>query len=190
MAMVLGTCVIADDIEMELDPLTYPEEIPIPEPTETTPEEALAMPTFEPRTRNSPLIEIYDSGCTRHMTPDCHRLINYRSIPPKHINAANQESFSAIGEGNMKIEVPNGVTSTTIRLRNVLYAPNMGCTLISISQIDQAGYSVAFQDGKCIVRNPKDQVIAQIPKTKGLYRVEHNPIYALSAETLTLDELH
>jgi hypothetical protein len=90
------------------------------------------------------------------MTPDRHRLINYRSIPPKPINAANQESFSAIGEGDMKIEVPNGATSTTIRLRNVLYALNMGCTLISISQINQAGYSVAFQDRKCIVRNPKD----------------------------------
>jgi hypothetical protein len=48
MAMVLGTCAIANDIKMELDPLTYPEEFPIQEPTETTPEEALAMPTFEP----------------------------------------------------------------------------------------------------------------------------------------------
>ena len=66
----------------------------------------------------------------------------------------------------------------------------MGCTLISISQIDQAGYSVAFKDGKCIIRNRKDKIVAQIPKSRGLYRVEHTPDYALHAETLTLDELH
>jgi len=58
----------------------------------------------------------------------------------------------------MIIQAPNGATPTMIKLRNVLYAPGIGCTLISISQIDQAGYSVAFQDGKCIVRNLKNRV--------------------------------
>ena len=66
----------------------------------------------------------------------------------------------------------------------------MGNTLISISQIDQAGYSVAFQNGKCVIRNPKDHIVAQIPKSHDLYRVEPDPVYTLSAETLTLDELH
>jgi hypothetical protein len=82
----------------------------------------------------------------------------------------------------MMIQAPNGTTATKIRLRNVLYAPNMGCTLILISQIDQ--------DGKCIVRNPKNKIVAQIPRSKGLYQVEQEPIYVLSAETLSLDELH
>ena len=124
------------------------------------------------------------------MTPDRHRLVNYRAIPPKPISAANQESFSAIGVGDMFIHAPNGSTSTKIQLRYVLYAPNMGCTLISISQIDQAGYSVAFQDGKCIVCNLKNRVVAQIQRTKDLYHVKRDPTYALTAETLTLDELH
>lgn len=187
MAMVLGASMLADEIETDLNAPAYPEEIPLPE---TTPEQAFAMPESQRRTRNSPSTEIYDSGCTRHMTPDRHRLINYQSIPPKSIGAANQETFSAIGEGDMITYAPNGSTPTKIRLRKVLYAPNMGCTLISISQIDQAGYSVAFQDGKCVIRNPRDQVVAQIPRSNGLYRVEETPFYALSAETLTLDELH
>jgi hypothetical protein len=90
----------------------------------------------------------------------------------------------------MIVHAPNGPTPTKIRLRNVLYAPNMGCTLISISQIDQAGYSVAFQDGKCVIRNPKSKIVAQIPRSNRLYQVEETPFYALSAEALTLDELH
>ena len=66
----------------------------------------------------------------------------------------------------------------------------MGNTLISISQINQAGYSIAFQNRKCVICNPKDHIVAQIPKSHGLYRVKPDPVYALSAETLTLDELH
>ena len=186
MAMVQGTSVIADETALKPETPSYPEEIPV----QMTSEQAFAMPSNGRRTSNSPSAEIYDSGCTRHMTPDRHRLINYRSIAPKSIGAANQELFSAIGEGDMIVYAPNGPTPTKIRLRNVLYAPNMGCTLISISQIDQAGYSVAFQNGKCVIRNPRDQVVTQIPRSNGLYRVEETPFYALSAETLTLDELH
>jgi hypothetical protein len=142
MAMVLGTSAI-NKICNDITLFNYPGEIPVPNPTESTIEQALAMPTSQQMTH---LVEIYDSGCTRHMTPDRHRLINYRTIPPKPISAANQESFSAIGVGEMMIQAPNGTTATKIRLQNVLYAPNMGCTLISISQIDQARYSVSFQD--------------------------------------------
>ena len=90
----------------------------------------------------------------------------------------------------MIVYAPNSLKPTKICLRNVLYAPNMGCTLISISQIDQAGYSVAFQNGKCVIWNQRDQIVAQIPRSNGLYRVEETSFYALSAETRTLDELH
>ena len=190
MAMVQGTSAIADEMASKPETPSYPEEIPVPEPAKTTSEQAFAMPSNGRRMNNSPCAEIYDSGCTRHMTPDRHRLINYRSITPKSIGAANQESFSAIGEGDMIVYTPNGPTPTKIRLHNVLYALNMGCTLISISQIDQAGSSVAFQDRKCVIRNPKNQVVAQIPRSNGLYQVEETSFHALSAETLTLDELH
>jgi len=70
MAMVLGASMIAEDIETELNTPTFPDEIPVPEPTATTPEQAIVMPADERQTSNSPSIEIYDSGCTRHMTPD------------------------------------------------------------------------------------------------------------------------
>jgi hypothetical protein len=187
MAMVLGTSVIADN---EPEMLTYPEEIPVPKPVKMTPVQAFVMPPYEQQTNSSPSVEIYDSGCLRHMTPDQHCLINYCAISPKPISTANQELFSAIGAGNMYIQALNGVTSTRIRLWNVLYMPSIGSTLVLISQIDQTRYSVAFQNGKCIIHNLKDHVVAQIPKTRGLYQIEQDPIYTLSAETLTLDKLH
>ena len=175
---------------MKPNPFTHSKEIPVPEATVMDPEKVLATPTNKQQASWTSSSEIYDSGCTWHMVLDCHRLTNYQAIPLKPINAANQESFSAIKEGEMTIHTLNGSTSMKIKLQNVLYVPNMRNTLILISQINQVGYSVAFQDRKCVICNPKDCIVAQIPKSHGLHQVKPDPVYALSAETLTLNELH
>ena len=38
----------------------------------------------------------------------------------------------------MRISMPNNRTTTTILLKDVLYAPKMGITLVSIGKIDAA----------------------------------------------------
>ena len=86
-------------------------------------------------------------------------------IPPKVIGAMSQVTFSAIRAGDMIIRTLNGGELTKIKLHDVLYTPNLGCTLISIGKIDNAGYAVTFRGGKCIIQNHEDQVITHIPKT-------------------------
>ena len=44
----------------------------------------------------------------------------------------------------MCITMPNGRTMTQILLKDVLYVPKMGVTLVSIGKIDTAGYAVLF----------------------------------------------
>jgi hypothetical protein len=70
MAMVECTSRTANGVENGFDDFIFPEEIPVPEPIVTAPEQVFSTPTDERRMRNSPSIEIYDSGCTRHMTSD------------------------------------------------------------------------------------------------------------------------
>ena len=70
MAMVQGTSAIADEMALKPETPSYPEEVPVPGLTKTTSEQAFAMPANQRWTSNSPSMEIYDSGCTRHMTPD------------------------------------------------------------------------------------------------------------------------
>ncbi|KAI0702736.1 hypothetical protein C8Q76DRAFT_597673, partial [Earliella scabrosa] len=54
-------------------------------------------------------VEVYDSGATRHISPYRERFESYRELnPPRAITAANGEKFMAIGEGEMRVEVPNG----------------------------------------------------------------------------------
>ena len=92
----------------------------------------------------------------------------------------------------MIIRTPNGGEFTEITLRDILYAPNLGCTLISIGRIDDTRCTVTFKGGTCFIQNQENQVITQIPKMQGLYRVEHDEssAYALTTEVLTLDKLH
>ena len=51
------------------------------------------------------------------------------------------QEFEATGLGDMHIELPNGQSKSQILLKNVLYAPAMGLTLVSISKIAKARFT-------------------------------------------------
>jgi hypothetical protein len=143
---------------------------------------------------HGPVIELYDSGSTRHISPyrECFETLS--NIPPKPFTAANKQSFNAIGVGEMVIEVPSGVSVSSLRLTEVLFSPDVGYTLVSIGRLDELGYSATFTDGKCILRDSCDDVIGEIPKSdRGLYRVVHLPggnSVNAATETVTVMELH
>ena len=80
-------------------------------------------------------VDLYDSGTTRHMSGFYHRLVNYVDIDPIPIKTADKCSFHAIGKGDMYIYLPNRDQSNSkILLKDVLYVPRMGITLVSISR--------------------------------------------------------
>ena len=45
----------------------------------------------------------------------------------------------------MHIQVPNGDKSKEMYVKDVLYAPNLGVTLLSVACITQAGYTLHFK---------------------------------------------
>ncbi|PSR87021.1 hypothetical protein PHLCEN_2v5279 [Hermanssonia centrifuga] len=137
--------------------------------------------------------ELYDSGASRHMSPYHHRFLNFQSITPKPIGAADNRTFKAIGKGDMYVDVPNGETTSRVLLTDVLYAPDMGVTLISISRIDASGSSILFKSGKCCLYNPVDDLVGEIPVVDGLYCVYHPKHIDYAGQVkdvLTVEELH
>jgi mRNA-degrading endonuclease toxin of MazEF toxin-antitoxin module len=137
--------------------------------------------------------ELYDSGASRHMSPYRHHFINYTSIAPKSITAADNGSFLAIGQGDMRISIPNGKNTTTILLKGVLYAPKLGLTLVSISKVTDAKFCALFRDDVCRIFDEKRKLLGAVKKTNGTYRVQHDatPVIAASAiETISVEELH
>ena len=136
------------------------------------------------------VVEIYDSGATNHMTPYRHMLTNYRDISERTVRAAGKTSFAACGMGDMKVLAPNGDSWTRITLSNVLYAPSMSATLVSLGRFDDAKLLMQIGGGFLRVMRAGATLCA-IPKVHGLYRVYHDEA-SLSAISpgLSLHELH
>ena len=73
--------------------------------------------------------------------------------------------------GDLELELLNGSGKTKTIFKNTIHAPKMAFTLISISRLDRAGYSVTFNKGMCTIRNPQNSRIATIPHSNGLYKI-------------------
>ena len=153
-----------------------------------------AMLVTAGRTDEGVETELYDSGASRHMTAYRNRLVNFVSIAPKSIAAADKRYFQATGKGSLRIKIPNGKTTTSILLTDVLYCPQMGLTLVSISKLADAGFHSHFAS-RCKIFDAKDKVIGDVPRRNGLYRVDHSTdiggeVGGMAAEVVTIEELH
>ena len=116
---------------------------------------------------------IIDSGATSHFCPDRAKFINFVAIEPQDVHTADGSTISAIGKGDVKLDLPLGDKRTTVTLKNTLYTPKMAFTLISANRIAAAGLAIHFEDRMCQILSPGPQrkVIAEIPKIEGLYSV-------------------
>jgi hypothetical protein len=125
------------------------------------------------------------------MLPFHNCFASYCQIVLHIIAAADKWTFYAIGTGDLKIEVPNGKSPTCILLKDILYAPNMGLTVVFINHIAKARYAVTFKDDTCQIQNKSNKHIGVIPASQnGLYKV--NRVYAMATpeECVNIKTLH
>ena len=137
--------------------------------------------------------DLYDSGASRHMSACREDFRNYEIMEPRGIRAADKRTFQAIGRGDLKATIPNGSKTTEILLKNVLYCPGIGQTLVSISGLAKEGYSILFEGTSCRIYNKKRILIGRIEVLNGIYKTKHIPLAMIAGaaeETLTIDELH
>ena len=135
---------------------------------------------------------LYNSGVTHHMTPHKDILLNCHSITLKPINAVNQIPFWAIGYGDLPVQVPNGNAHSSTTLKDMLHASDLGLTLVSISPIDNAGFTTTFSKDACRIHNESNVTVGIIPKTDRLYKVDqkvniHTALYTTPAKLTIID---
>ena len=123
--------------------------------------------------RDTEEVILFDSGATSHMSCHRDRFLTYAPIAsPRAIRTADQHTFKAIGRGDMRVTLPDGKGGfNSVTLRDVLYAPSMGVTLVSIHRIALTGATVVFTSNKCRVVREDGDVCAVIPAADGLYRL-------------------
>ena len=90
----------------------------------------------------------------------------------KAIAAADKHYFQATGKGNLHIEIPNVKTMSSILLTDILYCPEMGLTLVSISKLADDGFHSHFVL-RCKIFEERKRVIGDVPGRNGLYQVDH-----------------
>ena len=140
--------------------------------------------------------ELYDSGASRHMSPYKYKFINFIPIQKEILTAADGGYFEAVGKGDMRISMLNGQTTTRILLKDTLYVPKMGVTLVSIGKIDKAGYAALFYKSQLwIFSSMKEKKeLARIQIKNGLYRVEHKRDAVIAAAVapvvVSIEKLH
>ena len=72
---------------------------------------------------------------------------------------------------------------TQLCLLDVLYSAEVGYTLVSVGRLDEAGFTVIFGGGKCMLKGEDDVVVGVVLRTAmRVYRVEHEEAVASAAE--------
>src|SRR6266540_1673089 len=98
------------------------------------------------------IVELYDSGCSNHISSYHKRFENFENTAPKQFCAVNQQTFSTVGKGDLIVEIPDDSGFAKLQLIDVLYSPNMGYTLVLIGRLDNDGFTATFGKKKCVIR--------------------------------------
>lgn len=112
-----------------------------------------------------------DSGATSHMTNDREFFSSLRDTSAT-IYLADGSSVAAagVGEGQFYCESSDGRIQE-VRLKNVLYIPQLDDGLLSVNRITEQGHRVTFENDTCsIYRN--HQVIAEARSDGNLFRLQ------------------
>ena len=116
-------------------------------------------------TENKEVFDCYewliDSGASSHMTSNKTLFETFRHLPsPIEVELADDSLIQATGTGDVLLQFSN---TKSLRLKNVLYVPELSANLISISRIVRFGHHVVFdQEGvHCIDKNGKEFATGQ-----------------------------
>ena len=81
-----------------------------------------------------------------HMSPNSERFSEFRTIAAKGVKAVDKTIFMVTGIGWMKINMPNGRDSTTLMLKDMLYCPDLGYTLVSLAKCNAISFTVTLKE--------------------------------------------
>ena len=80
-------------------------------------------------------------------------------------------SLAGIGIRDLHIELPNRSAKLKIIFKNTIHIPSMAFTVISISRLDKAGFSVTFNKGMCTTKDPKSKTVTTVLHMDGLCKL-------------------
>ena len=110
-----------------------------------------------------------DSGASIHVSNSLQGFRSKRKPSDAEVNLfvgnGNKVDVQFIGLVELKLE-----SGFILRLKNTVYVPSMRRNLISLSKLDDSGFSFNFKNGFCLLSRDS-QVVGKAVKCDGLYRL-------------------
>lgn len=103
-----------------------------------------------------------DSGASSHMLDDKKRFQNLSEYKT-NISLADKSSklmSTGIGEVKLSCKLSEGETSS-VKLLDVLYMPNLSTNLLSVRRMTRAGMRVIFEGDRCMITTADGQLVAE-----------------------------
>ena len=137
-----------------------------------------------------PDLPIYlDSGASAHIFCKDSDFSVLEPIAPHHITGVGNTSVSATGIGTVEISLPG--VALTLTLCDVLLAPTAGVCLVSISQLDDSGYCLSFNNSTCTLSDrATNSVLAECQKNSShLYVLPGSCLRSIPLSSIPLSSI-
>ena len=108
---------------------------------------------------------------------------------PRKVSLGYDYQYAIKGIGKYIYKIESG---TSMKMKEVLYVPDLKNNLPPISNIDNKGYIVAFIDGQVLMRskgNTLEDVVVIGEQEGGLYKLKGHPETSLVHQTTSSSEL-
>ncbi|GKC44253.1 ribonuclease H-like domain-containing protein, partial [Tanacetum coccineum] len=136
--------------------------------------------------------EIFDSGCSRHMTGNKSFLLDYQEVDGGFVAFGGSPKGGKItGKGKIKTE--------KLDFEDVYFVKELKFNLLSVSQMCDKKNSVLFIETECLILSPnfkllvESQVLLKVPRQNNMYSFDLKNVVPLGGltclfENATIDE--
>ena len=93
---------------------------------------------------------LVDSGCSNHMTGVKEFFSDLDETQKVVVRLVDNKVVQVEGKGTVIIKTAEGQMKT---LKEVQYAPSLAHNLLSVGQLILSGYSLVFDEEKCIIKD-------------------------------------
>jgi len=89
-----------------------------------------------------------DSDCSNHLTRDKDSFVRLDESVKSNITVGEGRTQGVAGKGIIAVKAKNGLTKY---IHDVLYVPGLTQNLLSVHPLMKNGYTVTFDDDKCLI---------------------------------------
>jgi len=106
----------------------------------------------------------------------------------RRVNLVSDASATVNGVGSLRLTLQGDNGDTTVRLKDILYVPNLRTDLLSIGKITDNGYHVTFIREKVVILDNEENIILTAERKDDLYFISESAEFAGSVNTQQSDD--